>query len=390
MLTDVYFPRVNGVSTSIRTHVRELAARGHAVTLVAPEYPGVGAETDADACELIRLPSRQIFFDPEDRLVRGAALGGVLERLATRPWDVVHVHTPFQAHRLGTWLRRRTGCAVVETYHTYFEQYVGHYLPWLPAAALRSLARTLSRHLCAGTDHLIVPSTEMDAVLRGYGIATASTVIPTGIHPEEFTGGDGVRFRLAHGIAVDRPTVVTVSRLAREKNIAFLIEVVAALQPAIPDLLFIIAGEGPDAQRLQALAAARGVQDNVRFFGNLDRCTALLDCYRAGDAFVFASPTETQGLVLLEALALGVPVVSTAVMGTASVLAGAQGAEVAPENVADFAAVLGKLLRDGELRRTLSAAGPRDAARWSAAALVDRVEDLYAALALLSSARRPA
>lgn len=387
MLTDVYFPRVNGVSTSIRTHVRELAARGHSVTLVAPDYPGASPE---ETSEVIRLPSRTIFFDPEDRLMHGGALRAILHALAARPWDVIHVHTPFQAHRLGTWLRRRTGTALVETYHTYFEQYVGHYLPWMPGIALRSLARTLSRRLCADTDHLIVPSAEMETVLRRYGIATPSTVIPTGIHLEEFSGGDGLRFRLAHGIAVDRPTLVTVSRLAREKNIAFLIEVVAALQPMFPDLLFIVAGEGPDAQRLRALATAKGLEHNVCFFGNLDRRSALLDCYRAGDVFVFASPTETQGLVLLEALALGVPVVSTAVMGTASVLAGAQGAVVAHETVAGFAATVASLLRDADRRRVLSSAGPVDAARWGAAALVERVEELYGALSLLSRARRAA
>lgn len=391
MLTDVYFPRVNGVSTSIRTHVRELAARGHSVTLVAPDYPGSDPrEEEACACELIRLPSRAIFFDPEDRLIRGRPLRTTLDALAARPWDVIHVHTPFQAHRLGTWLRRRTGTALVETYHTYFEQYVGHYLPWMPAVALRGLARTLSRRLCADTDHLIVPSAEMETVLRRYGIATPSTVIPTGIHLDEFSGGDGLRFRLAHGIAVDRPTLVTVSRLAREKNIAFLIEVVAALRPAFPDLLFVVAGEGPDDQRLRGLARARGLEHNVRFFGNLDRRSALLDCYRAGDVFVFASPTETQGLVLLEALALGVPVVSTAVMGTASVLAGAKGAVVAQETVPDFAAAVASLLRDPEQRRVLASAGPADAARWGAAALVERVEELYGALSLLSGARRTA
>lgn len=393
MLSDVYFPRVNGVSTSIRTQLRELRARGHELTLVAPDYPGDdgdgGASGNEPGCELIRLPSRRIFFDPEDRLVKGAALRRAAADLAKRHWDLVHVHTPFQAHRLGTWLRRRLGVPVVETYHTYFEQYVGHYLPWLPPALTRQLARGLSRRLCAGIDHLVVPTTEMDAVLRGYGITTPSTVIPTGIHLEEFQGGDGARFRTVHGIDDGRPTLVTVSRLAREKNIGFLVEVVARLRDTFPSLLFIVAGEGPDAARLQALVAERGLGDNVRFFGNLDRRGALLDCYRAGDVFVFASPTETQGLVLLEALALGVPVVSTAVMGTASVLAGVQGAVVAPEDPAAFAEAVAGLLGDPERRLALSAAGPTDAAAWGAAALVGRVEELYLRLAA-TTARRPA
>jgi glycosyltransferase involved in cell wall biosynthesis len=122
----------------------------------------------------------------------------------------------------------------------------------------------------------------------------------------------------------------------------------------------------------------------VHFIGYLDRATALLDCYRAGDAFVFASRTETQGLVLLEALALGVPVVSTAVMGTADVLRGAGGAVIAPDDEAGFAAAVVRVLRDPELRARLAAAGPADARAWSATALAERLAALYSEVA-----RRP-
>ena len=110
MLSDVYFPRVNGVSTSIRTFAQALARMGHAVTLVVPDYgvpdhgmPGPAGDGDEDAVEfeIIRLPSRVIFFDPEDRLIRASALRRVLPRLAARHWDVIHIHTPFRAHRLG-------------------------------------------------------------------------------------------------------------------------------------------------------------------------------------------------------------------------------------------------------------------------------------------------
>ncbi|HLM53476.1 MAG TPA: glycosyltransferase, partial [Pseudoxanthomonas sp.] len=238
MLSDVYFPRVNGVSTSIRTFARTLAKRGHSVTLFAPEYHVDTPHADADAgCEIIRLPARTIFFDPEDRLIRGSQIGKLLPALAARPWDVIHIHTPFRAHALGVRLARMARLPTVETYHTYFEEYVGHYLPWLPAAWLRALARRISRHLCHGVDHLIVPSQQMVRVLDRYGIRTPSTVIATGIDLDEFAGGDGARFRNAHGIAPERPVIVTISRLAIEKNIGFLLEVAARLVVDFPELL---------------------------------------------------------------------------------------------------------------------------------------------------------
>lgn len=382
MLSDVYFPRVNGVSTSIRTFALALRRLGHRVTLVAPDYGSDAAQHAHDqAFEVIRLPARVIFFDPEDRLIRASALHKLVPRLAARDWDVIHVHTPFRAHQLGVKLGQLTGRPVVETYHTYFEEYVGHYLPWLPTLLTRWLARGLSRRLCHDVDHLIVPSLQMVDVLQRYGIATPYTVLPTGIDLKEFRDGDGARFRQSHGIDSERPTLVTVSRLAMEKNITFLIEVVARLRDEFPQLLFLIAGEGPDAARLRALVARLGLQDHVRFFGNLDRRTTLLDAYRAGDVFVFASPTETQGLVLIEAMALSVPIVSTAVMGTAMVLRDAGSALIAREDVSEFAAQVSRLLRSPELRRELAQAGPIDARAWSTDMLMHQAVALYAQLA---------
>jgi 1,2-diacylglycerol 3-alpha-glucosyltransferase len=377
MVSDVYFPRVNGVSSSIRTFATELVRLGHEVTIVAPEYPESHVD---DGLEVIRLPSSFLFFDPEDRLITRAALRGAVAMLERRHFDVIHVQTPFRAHALGVRLARRTGAAVLETYHTYFEPYAAHYLPWLPARVLRYATRGFSRRLCREVDHLVVPTREMTEVLRGYGIDTPASIIPTGVDLEAFAQGDGARFRRINGIDARAPTIVTVSRLAREKNIDFLLEVARRLVADVPDLIFIVAGEGPDAERLRDRANVLGIASNVRFFGNLERSGPLLDCYRAGDVFVFASPTETQGLVLIEAMALGVPIVSTAVMGTATVLAGTRSARVSEEDPATFAAHVAILLREPTLRAALAHEGPHEARRWAAKGPAFEMVALYASL----------
>jgi glycosyltransferase involved in cell wall biosynthesis len=376
MLSDVYFPRVNGVSTSIRTCARELVRRGHSVTIVAPDYPTAVDDGD-DSCEIVRLSARTLFFDPEDRLIRAAAMRTALRDLTARRWDIIHVHTPFRAHQLGVRLGRNLGCPIVETYHTYFEEYAAHYLPWLPSALLRFGARRFSRRLCQDADHLIVPTLQMADVLARYGITTPHSVIPTGVPLDEFEHADGARFRRAHGIALEQPTLVTVSRLAAEKNIAFLLDVARALIDEFTDLVFVIAGEGPDRERLQQRALALGLAKHVRFVGNLERHEQLPDCYRAGDLFVFASPTETQGLVLIEAMSLGIPIVSTAVMGTATVLRDVRCARISGENVGEFANAVAILLRDWAERLRLASFAKEDARAWSAPVLMDQVERLY-------------
>lgn len=385
LLSDVYFPRVNGVSTSIRTYARSLARMGHAVTIVAPDYirsgdGNNGSEGDGDY-EIIRLPARGIFFDPEDRLIRGSAMRAALAQLARRHWDLIHVHTPFRAHQLGVRLGRLTGRPVVETFHTHFEEYAGLYLPWLPKSALRWATRRLCRRLCNEVDHLIVPTRQMVAVLDGYGVRTPHSVLPTGIDLDEFNGGSRARFCEQRGLDPRRPTLVTVSRLAQEKNVAFLLEVVRRLRPQFPELLLVVAGEGPDEERLRALVERLGLASNVRFFGNLSRADELLDCYRSGDVFVFASPTETQGLVLLEAMASGLPIVSTAVLGTAAVLEHARGARISAEDPDEFGRHVGALLRSPQLRAELSRASWLDARAWDATRWMSPAVELYERLA---------
>lgn len=385
-LSDVYFPRVNGVSTSIQTFRAALERLGHEVDLVAPAYPG-SVEPDPD---IERVPSRPVPRDPEDRLMRYRSLLAAGRRLAAaRRCDLIHVHTPFLAHYAGLRLGRELGLPVVETCHTHFEEYFHHYLPFLPAGVLRFAARRLTVSQCNAVDALVVPSRAMLSVLRRYGVATTAEVIPTGLDLTRFRGGDGARFRQAHGIEPGRPVLAHISRVAFEKNIDFVLRAFARVRSVRPDALLLIAGEGPAEAHLRALAARLGIAEGVRWAGYLDRGGALLDCYRAADVFVFASRTETQGLVLLEAMALGVPVVSTAVLGTAEVLEGAEGALVVGEEEGAFAeAVLG-LLADPALRARLSAGGRATAARWSAESLAARLAGLYAGV-LAGGLRSPA
>jgi glycosyltransferase involved in cell wall biosynthesis len=168
-----------------------------------------------------------------------------------------------------------------------------------------------------------------------------------------------------------------VGRLAFEKNIDFLLRMLVHVRSRIPDVLLVIAGEGPSAGHLEALTQRLGLSGHVLFVGYLDRRGALLDCYRAGDAFVFASRTETQGLVLLEAMALGVPVVSTAVMGTVDILEPARGALIAQEQEADFADQVVQVLSDAGLRERLSREAVATAQAWSAPLMAVRMAELY-------------
>ena len=189
--------------------------------------------------------------------------------------------------------------------------------------------------------------------------------------------GDGRAFREHAGIDPERPLVLHVGRVAHEKNIGFLVEVFVEVLRSVPTALLVIAGEGPAREALRAQVRALGLERQVQFAGYLERDSALLDCYAAADVFVFASRTETQGLVLLEAMAQGAPVVSTAELGTRSVLVPASGALVVPEERAAFAAAVVRVLSDAQLRRQLAEQGRRYARTWSSAAMAGRLAHIY-------------
>jgi 1,2-diacylglycerol 3-alpha-glucosyltransferase len=155
-----------------------------------------------------------------------------------------------------------------------------------------------------------------------------------------------------------------------------------------PDALFVMAGEGPAREHLVKLARELGIFESTRFIGYLDRRTDLPNCYAAGDAFVFASRTETQGLVLLEAMAQGTPVVSTAELGTKFVLKDGAGALVMPERVEEFSAAVVRVLEDPGLHAMLSESGREYSLTWSSLTLAQRLADVYRSIVGVGALRQ--
>lgn len=372
-ITDVYFPRINGVSTSIETFRHELRALGHTVHLVAPDYHS----KSSDETDILRSPSRRVPLDPEDRFMSFKWVMQHSEKFRSEKYDIIHIQTPFVAHYLGIKLSKLLHIPCVETYHTFFEEYLYHYVPLVPKKIMRIVAKNFSRHQGNSLNGMVVPSYPMLSILKNYGITTHTKVIPTGIEPYSFMPGDRELFRNKYNIPQDRPVLLFVGRVAHEKNIGFLLRMLCEVKKKIANVLFIIAGEGPARHGLEKEAKELGLLDNVMFIGYLDRRSELNNCYSSADIFVFSSRTETQGLVLLEAMAQGVPVVSTAELGTRDVLMEGQGVWIAKESLADFSDKVIKMLGDAEVRKALSESGREYAYEWSASKQAERMIGFY-------------
>ncbi|PCI61788.1 MAG: glycosyl transferase family 1 [Methylophilaceae bacterium] len=373
-ISDVYFPRINGVSTSIKTFIDQLVSLGHHVDLIAPEY---GKEISEEK-NVMRVPARSIYFDPEDKLMKYGAALKRLPALKQAGYDIIHINTPFVAHYLGLKLAKLLDIPCVETYHTFFEDYLHHYLPWIPQKVARGLARMISKRQCHAVDAIVVPSQPMLDVLRTYGIHAKAKVIPTGLQDISFEEADGLMFKKKYGIENKRPMLLYVGRVAFEKNIPFLFEMTKVLAERYPNVLLVVAGEGPAEKSLHQLAHTLKIENNVKFIGYLDRSTELNACYQSADAFVFSSKSETQGLVLLEAMAQGTPVVAIAELGTASILKEGKGAMISTEDTVVFSKKVACLIEDKRLRDDLGRRAKDYAlTSWTAAVQAQRMAVFY-------------
>ncbi|MEY3932714.1 MAG: hypothetical protein RL426_360 [Pseudomonadota bacterium] len=375
-ISDVFFPRVNGVSTSINTFATELRALGHQVTLIAPSY----SDEDKDKEEewIVRVPSHKIYFDPEDRLMNFGKLKALLPWIRDKHFDVIHIHTPFTAHYVGIHFGKKLDIPVVETYHTFFEDYLHHYLPFIPQFISRKIARTISRRQCNAVDGIVSPSKPMLDVLKQYGIKTPAEVVATGLDDSSFASVDGEHFRMSHDIPLTQPMLLFVGRVAHEKNIGFLLEMHVELIKKHPDALLVITGEGPAEESIKHSIDKLGISNKVRMIGYLDRSHELIACYKAADIFVFASKSETQGLVLLEAMAQGTAVVAIAELGTKSILIEGEGVLIAKDDINDFADKVSVLLSDAPKRQMIGEKGRQYAKeKWGAGVLAKKVAKFY-------------
>lgn len=373
MISDVYFPRVNGVSTSIQTTRRALGQLGHEVMLIVPDYPQPHADDD----NVLRVSGRRVLLDPEDQLMRWSELMRLGRSLASHDFDLLHIHTPFVAHYAGLRLARSLGLPVVETYHTFFEQYLEHYIPFLPGALLRLAARRLTVSQGNAVDTLIAPSLAMRDQLLRYGVRTPVEVIPTGIDLSAWRGPEAPDPRPALGLTADQPMLLYVGRMAFEKNIEFLLEMFTHVLAQRQDARLVLAGEGPAEAHLRQRVDQMGMRERVLFLGYLPRDGALQALYRAADVFVFASTTETQGLVLIEAMALGTPVVALAEMGTRDIVREDDGCLVAPHEPAGFAARVLELLNHPHRAAQLAARAVLAAEAWREERVAERLVGLY-------------
>ncbi|HZO92973.1 MAG TPA: glycosyltransferase [Candidatus Baltobacteraceae bacterium] len=365
--TECYRPIVNGVVASIDALRDGLRARGVGVTTIAPRFPDFVDEE----LGVVRLPSLPLPTATAYRLCVPYLRAD--DRRAIRALDVVHAHSPFVTGWMAIACARRMRVPLVFTYHTRLDAYA-HYAPFDRAATERAIA-SLTRRYANAADTVVVPTRAIETCLRDIGVRAPIAVVPSAIDVARFAGGTrGAELRARLGADGDVPLALVVSRLALEKNVELALEAAAML----PEVRLAVVGDGPHRAALEEHARRLGLGERVRFTGTVPR-ELLPDVYAAADAFVFPSTSETQGLVLAEALAAGLPIVAADSEASREVLAG--GRPVVAGDAPAFAAALREALSRGRDHSAVHLAFSRFSVEMQTRRILSIYEEVLAARA---------
>ena len=357
LMTNNYLPFIGGVSISIERLAEGLKKEGHEVVVFAPSYKDCEEETDkvryaalhTNICGGVSVP---IPIDPK--------IEGMFKE---KPFDIIHVHHPMLIGKTAAYLSAKYKVPLVYTYHTRYEQYAHYVLPKKMIShenIVRVTEKCIAgymRHFLKKCAHVFVPTEGMETYLYhncNYAKERIST-LPTGLSQNSFqVEQEKVQAIRRTYNAENCPLFISVSRLAKEKNIPFLLESISRFKEMYKKpFKMLLVGEGPDKEMLVRLAWQLGISEEVVFTGKIPNAE-LKDYYGAADAFVFASKSETQGIVLLEAFAAGTPAVCVEATGISDLLKDNENGFLVNEDAEQFADKLKQLATENVLREKLA------------------------------------
>ena len=379
LFTNNYRPLVNGLATSVESFAQAFRRAGHDVTVVAPRYPG-GCPPEPGVLRVpgFRAPTHHAYVLPM------AWWPGVGSAVAALQLDVFHAQHPLLLGTAAARWARRSKKPLVFTYHTHYDRYA-HYVP----GPSRLVARLAVRQAVAFANHadlVIVPGPAVARTLHAHGVKTPVAIVPTGVAlPAESGKNSRMEVRQALGLGEGAPLCLSVGRLAREKNQGFLLSAFALILKDLPAARLVLVGEGDDRPRLERLTRVLGIGERVRFVGAVPH-EAVGDYYRAADLFLFPSTSETQGIVVLEAMAADLPVVAVASDAAADLFGDGRGGILTPEEPAPFARSVVELWGQPERRQAMGMAGRQITAAYAPDACAAKLLGLYEELIRVSRA----
>lgn len=374
MMTNTYKPFVGGVPRSVETFMEEYRKRGHRVLIVAPEFENM-AENEKD---ILRVPAIQNFNGSDFSLP--ISTGGVLaEKIEKFQPDIIHSHHPYLIGDMAFRIASKLHVPLIFTYHTQYEKYT-HYVP-ADSDALKRFVIALSVGYANLCDYVFAPSGSLADIIRDRGVESPIEIIPTGVDIDFYKSGNRKKFRNEREINNNSFVIGFVSRLAPEKNTDFLAHAVSSFVKKQSNSHFMLVGDGPSEFTIQKIFKENGLENRLHVLGTLSG-RELVDAYHAMDVFVFASKTETQGMVVSEAMAAGIPVIALDANGVREIVSDHyNGRLLKQENEKKFVnALMWYLMLDEHEKDTLKKNALKTAMEFSKEKCADHAIEIYKSL----------
>ena len=374
-VTGGYLPAPGGVTTSVVNFSKQLRKLGQEVFVFCPEYP---EEEVVDEEWVYRIPS---YYSPllKDFRLTDPFQAARLFRKKFSELDIVHIHLPTIMSTPARWIASFYDVPIFLTYHTNLEVYIRHYVPGVPDNVARALTRFYTYRETKNGEKIFVPSPDMKNLLESYDLDPPLEVLPTGINLALYEKEEGkVRtLREQFGIKEDERILLYVGRVGSEKNIGFLLDAFKEISSVVPSVHFVIVGGGRGLGKVLSRVSKMNASRKIHFTGYVEQEEIVAQYYREADIFLFASLTETQGLVISEALAARTPVVAVDAPGVRDVLQENKGGFLVPDDMGVFSGKVVKLLQDPELLVQKGEEAKEIARKFSAENMTRKLLDSY-------------
>lgn len=373
MMTNTYAPHVGGVARSIEAFTNEYRARGHKVLVIAPEFEN----QPQNEANTVRVPAIENFNNSDFSVA--LPMPGIITKAAKHfnP-DVIHSHHPFLIGSSALRIAHTHRIPLVFTHHTKYEDYT-HYIPG-DSELLQRFVIELSTNYANLCDMVFTPSDSIRKLIVERGVTTKITTLPTGVDMSRYQNLQGMQFRQSMGIPQDAFVIGHLGRLAKEKNLQFLAQAVAAFlkQPGMNHCCFLLVGTGPMKQTISDYFSTQGLSDKLYSAGLLE-ASDVVNAYNAMDVFAFSSLSETQGMVITEAMAAGTPVVAIDAPGVREVVKNSvNGFLLGNPTAIDFCDALTQIMKlDKEGKSHFSRQALKTANQFSLEKSVDKALDCF-------------
>jgi 1,2-diacylglycerol 3-alpha-glucosyltransferase len=348
IFTNNYLPNPYGVSGSVESFRKEFEKLGHEVFIFAPEWKGYVDKNP----NVYRYPAFETNVKIKFPLAipYSQKISDILENLDI---DIIHSQHPNLLGSAAMRFAKKKNIPLVFTWHTLYDQYA-HFAPFFPRCIVAWWTIRNARNYANKCNSVIAPTQSVIKIIRNWGVTNKKIIaIPTGVEEDQFSDPDREIIRKKYGVKDDEILLVLVSRLTAEKNVEFLMNVLPDVLRKNDRVKFMVCGDGDQKDKLFGIVAEKGLADRI-FFAGIVSDEIKKNYYAAGDIFVYASKSETQGMILTEAMYSGLPVVAVWATGVRDIVEDSKTGFLVSEEKKEFQAAVQKLIDDEDMRKQFS------------------------------------